>query len=136
MIAVVIGLQFLAGFFVTYLRGRGQFVNVFLKIRVHFLLTDTADFGIMVIHGYVHQIIQVAENTDLAELGDSRQQGESDTSVHGLQGAVESFQHTAVLVLQGLVADSLKHGFVVFVNEDHDPSPRLFAGPADNALET
>ena len=136
MITVVIGFQFLAGFFVTYPRGRGQFVDVFLKIRVHFLFTDTADFGIMVIHGYVHQIIQVAENTDLAELGDPRQQGESDTSVHGLQGAVESFQHTAVFILQGLVADGLKHGFVVFVNEDHDPSPRLFAGPADNALET
>ena len=43
---------------------------------------------------------------------------------------------TAVFILQSFVADSLQHGLVVFINEDHHPASGLFAGTADNALET
>ena len=136
MIAVVIGFQLFASFFVTHLCSYSQFMDVFFKTGMNFLFTDTANLSISVVHRYVHQVVQVAENTNLAELGDTCQQGKSDASVHGFQGTVESFQSTAVLILQSLVTDSLEHGLVIFINENYHPAASLFAGTADNALET
>ena len=136
MIAVVIGFQFLAGLFVTHPGSCSQFMDVFFKTGMDFLLTDTANLCIAVIHGYVHEVVQVTEHTDFAELRHTCQQGKADASVHGFQSPVKSLQGTAVFILQSFVADSLQHGLVVFVNEDHYPASGLFAGTADNALET
>ena len=136
MIAVVIGFQLFASFFVTHLRSCSQFMDIFLKIGIDFFFTDSTDFCILVNHGNIPKVVQVAENTNLAELGDTCQQGKSDASVHGFQGSIESFQGAAVLVLQGFVPNSLEHGFVVFINENYHPAAGLLAGTADNALET
>ena len=136
MIAVVIGFQFLAGLFVTHPGSCSQFMDVFFKPGMDFLLTDTANLCILVNHGNIPQVVQVTEHTDFAELGHTCQQSEADASVHGFQSPVKSLQGTAVFILQSFVADSLQHGLVVFVNEDHHPASGLFAGTADNALKT
>ena len=136
MVTVVIGFQFRTGLFIGQARSRGQGVNVFFKICMHFLLADAADFHIAVVHGNVHQVVQIAEHADLSELGHSRQQGEADAAVHGLQRPVERLQGAAVLVLQGFVADGLQHGFVVFIDENHHPAACLLACAADNTLKT
>ena len=136
MIAVVIGFQFLAGLFVTHPGSCSQFMDIFLKPGMDFLLTDTANLCILVNHGNIPQVVQVTEHTDFAELGHTCQQGKADASVHGFQSPVKSLQGTAVFILQSFVADSLQHGLVVFINEDHHPASGLFAGTADNALET
>ena len=101
-----------------------------------FLFADAADFHVAVVHGDVHQVVQIAEHADLAELGHSRKQGKADAAVHGFQCPIESFQGTAVFVLQGFVADGLKHGLIVFVDENHHTAACLLAGTADDALKT
>ena len=136
VIAVVIGFQFSTRLLVTHPRSRSQLVNILLKVGVHFLLTDAADFRILVDHGNVPQVVQIAEHADLAELGHSRQQGKADAAVHGLQCSVERLQGAAVLVLQVFVADGLQHGLVVFIDENHHPAACLLACTADEALET
>ncbi|SCH53796.1 Uncharacterised protein [uncultured Bacteroides sp.] len=136
MIAVVIGFQFRTRLLVTHPRSRSQCVNILFKVGVHFLLADAADFHIAVVHGNVHQVVQIAEHADLSELGHSRQQGEADAAVHGLQRPVERLQGAAVLVLQGFVADGLQHGLVVFIDENHHPAACLLACTANHSLKT
>ena len=111
-------------------------MNILFKIGINFFLTDTTDFGILVNHGNVTQVVQIAEHADLAELGHSREQGKADTAVHGFQSSVEGFQGTAVFVLQGFIADGLKHGLVVLIDENHHAAACLLAGAADDALKT
>ena len=136
MIPVVVCFQFRTSFLIAHVCSCGQFVNILFKIGINFFLTDTADFGILVNHGNVTQVIQITEHADLTELGHSREQGKADASVHGFQCSVEGFQGTAVFVLQGFIADGLEHGLVVFVDENHHPAACLLAGTADDALET
>ena len=107
MIPVVVCFQFRTSFFITHARSCGQFVNIFFKIGINFFLTDTTDFGILVNHGNVTQVVQIAEHADLAELGHSRKQGKADASVHGFQSSIEGFQGAAVFVLQGFITDGL-----------------------------
>ena len=107
MISVVVCFQFRTSFFIAHACSCGQFVNIFFKIGINFFLTDTTDFGILVNHGNVTQVVQIAEHADLAELGHSREQSKADAPVHGFQSSVEGFQGTAVFVLQGFIADGL-----------------------------
>ena len=83
VITVIIGFQLRTSLFISQARSCSQRMNVFLKIRMDFLLADAADFHVAVVHGDVHQVIQIAEHADLAELGYSREQGKADTAVHG-----------------------------------------------------
>ena len=107
VITVIIGFQLCTSLFISQARSCSQRMNVFLKIRMDFLLADAADFHVAVVHGDVHQVVQIAEHADLAELGHSRKQGKADAPVHGFQSSVEGFQGTAVFVLQGFIADGL-----------------------------
>ena len=136
VIAIVIGFQLRTSLFISQARSCSQHVNVFLKIRMDFLFADAADFHVTVVHGDVHQVIQITEHADLTELGHSRKQGKADAPVHGLQCSVEGFQGAAVFVLQGFIADGLEHGFVVFINENYHPAACLLACTADDALKT
>jgi len=136
VITVIIGFQLCTSLFISQARSCSQRMNVFLKIRMDFLLADAADFHVAVVHGDVHQVVQIAEHTDLAELGHSREQGKADAPVHGFQSSVEGFQGTAVFVLQSFIADGLKHGLVVFVDENHHTAACLLAGTADDTLKT
>ena len=73
MIPVVVCFQLRTSFLITHARSCGQFVNILFKIGINFFLTDTADFGILVNHGNVTQVIQITEHADLAELSYSRE---------------------------------------------------------------
>ena len=101
-----------------------------------FLFADAADFHVAVVHGDVHQVVQIAEHADLAELGHSREQGKADAPVHGFQSSIESFQGAAVFVLQGFISDGLQHGLVVLIDENHHPTACLLACTADDTLKT
>ena len=68
MIPVVVCFQLRTSFLITHARSCGQFVNILFKIGINFFLTDTADFGILVNHGNVTQVIQITEHAALPNL--------------------------------------------------------------------
>ena len=128
VVAVVPFFQCLSGFGFVHSVGLGQKPDVFLQIAVEFVLCNAADVGKTVGQRNVHQVVQVAEHTDFAELRHTRQQGEAEVLVAALQYAVEGFQRVAVVGEQRFVADGLEHGFVVFVHQHHDV-PSGFSSP-------
>ena len=116
MIAVVKLLQLLASrYFIQVIHG-AQGADVFGKERIEFLLRNTADCGIAIIHRDVVEIIQIAKDAYLAEFCYSGEEGKLDVFVATLQDAVESFQGVAIIRLQRFVSDGLEERLVVFVD--------------------
>ena len=135
MIAVVKLLQLLASrYFIQVIHG-AQGADVFGKERIEFLLRNTADCGIAIIHRDVVEIIQIAKDAYLAEFCYSGEKGELDVFVATLQDAVESFQGVAIIRLQRFVSDGLEERLVVFVDEDDHVAGGPFYGTTDNSLE-
>ena len=123
VITVIARFQFIAHFLIRHFLRGCQLVQVFFKIKMYLLFSNSTDGNKRLVHGDVIQIVQVTEHTDFTELGHSRQQGKLDAAVHGFQYAVERFQSVAEFALQFLVADSLEQGFVIFVERMATRSP-------------
>ena len=62
--------------------GQGEVPDVFCEIVQEFLFAYPADVYIPFIPGDVHEVVQVAEHTHLAEFGHPCQQSEPDIPVH------------------------------------------------------
>lgn len=107
MIPVILLLEFLAGRLVAHFLRLGQPSQTVIHVSMYLFLGDTAYLHIAIVHRYVHEVVQVAEHAHLSELGHSGQQGETDGSVHGLQYAIEGFQHVPQSVLQLLIVQGL-----------------------------
>ena len=125
-------LGFLFGQFVLF----SQFDDVLLEVSEQFFFRNAAQTGKSFVDRDVHQVVQVAEHAHLAELGYSGQQGKLDVAVATLHHAVEGFQRVAVVGQQRFVADGLKHGFIVLVDEDDYVSAPFLCRTAYHSFKT
>ena len=82
-------------------------MDVLIEMRTQLRFRDAANGGVRLPHGYIVQIVEVAEHAYLAELGHTCEQGEADGPIHGLQYAVEGFEHVPEPVLHLLVVQVL-----------------------------
>ena len=96
MVAVVLPAQLFASLFVGHAVGIGKFVNRTVEIGVQLLFADAADIGIMRIHGYIVQVVQVTEDADVAEFAYARDESETNAGIQRLQHREEGFQRIAV----------------------------------------
>jgi len=136
MITVITLFQFGTDFIVC----PPPFFSKFMKFRfqpgLNFLVTDPTDINKLIPHGDIVQVVQIAEHTDLAKLGNPRQQSELDATVHCLQHSIEGFQYAPIYFLKLLIADGLQHGLVIFVYQNGNPLPRLLVSTFYHAFET
>ena len=136
MVAVVVFLQQSASLCVIHAQIVCQRMNVLLKIRMKFRIADTAELRIAVVHRNVHQVVQVAEHTHLAELRHARQHGKINRTVARLERPVKRLERVAETSLQLRVCNGLKHRLVVLINQNHHLLPRLLVRPLDDIHET
>ena len=87
--------------------GISQFLHFVIQIGMYLFLCDAAYLDVPIIHRQVHEVVEVAEHAYLAELGHTCEQGETDGPIHGLQYAVEGFEHVPEPVLHLLVVQVL-----------------------------
>lgn len=113
-----------------------KFMKFRLQPGLNFLVTDPTDINKLIPHGDIVQVVQIAEHTDLAKLGNPRQQSELDATVHCLQHSIEGFQYAPIYSLKLLIADGLQHGLVIFVYQNGNPLPRLLVSTFYHAFET
>ena len=104
MIPVIPFSQFGNGFLCGISIGFSQFVDALFETCCQFLFRDAAYCHISVVHGYVRQIVEVAEHAHLAKLGDSCDECELYVFVLSLQYGVEGLELVAVFLLQLRVA--------------------------------
>ena len=135
MVTVVIVLEFLHGLFAAYAHPFGQNVQVLVHLSGHFLFCDAADGSVFRQHTDILNVIQFTENAQLRELGDSGKE-------HETQVRIASFERT-IKVAHDVTQDGqvlffmhhVKQGRIVFVDEHHHLTTRLFVGAADDALK-
>ena len=72
MITVILLFQMYTGFLVCFL-GLGHLFNINLQLRAQFLFGDAADSTVIIPHADILQVIQLAEDTHLAEFADTCQ---------------------------------------------------------------
>ena len=66
---------------------------------MQFFLRYAADINVPGIHGDVIQIVQVAEDADVAELAHARDETETDAGIQRLEHREESFQGFLVRIV-------------------------------------
>lgn len=123
------------GFFFRHAVGLAEGADVVGEVGAEFLLGDAADVGESVVHGDVHEVVDIAAHAYFAGFGDSGEEGEAEVAVAAFERSVEGFEGVAEGGLEGLVADGLEEGLVVLVDEHDDVSAGFFGGPPDDALE-
>ena len=89
MISVVIILQLLDNLLGSQLVSFGEHVDVFRHLREQFFLGDAANAGVFSIHGNVGDVVLLAEDAELGELGDTCEEDELQHRFAGFQGTVE-----------------------------------------------
>ena len=82
MVPVIVLLQLCAGLLVCLSVVQREGPDVLVEVPEELLLAHAADVGVLLPHGDVHKVVEVAEDADLAELGDPREECEADVSVH------------------------------------------------------
>ena len=74
MIAVIILFQLVDYLLFRYVSSSGKLLNIFRHLHQKFFFGDATDTSIVIIHGYVGDVVQFAEDADLRELGDACQE--------------------------------------------------------------
>ena len=84
VIAVVVVLQLLQRLFAAQFQAGSQHIQVLVHLRFHLFLSDATDGGIFGQHTDVLDVVQLAEDAQLRELGDTRQEHEAQIGVASL----------------------------------------------------
>ena len=135
MVSVIVLLQLRAGLSVGLSVVQCEGPDILVEVPEELGFAHAADVGVFFSHRDILQVVEVAEDADLAELGDPREECEADVSVFGFQGAIERFQNLLVFFLEFSVADSLEKGLVIFVHQDDCPFSCRDGGASDDSCE-
>ena len=77
MIAIIMIFQFLDGLLPAQFLMLGKSVDIIAHLGQQFLLGDTADAGVRLIHAHILDIVQLAEDAQLRKLRNARQEDEA-----------------------------------------------------------
>ena len=136
MITVIVFLQFgnrfLTGQFLRFC----QFVYILRHLRKHFLLGDAADARILIIHRDIGDIVQLAEDAELRELGDAREEDEAEIRLTSLEWTKEIAHDVAELLQAVIIVGNVKKRRVIFVDEHHHLLACFLIGGHDQVFKT
>ena len=74
MISVIILFQPVDHLLLRYVSSHGKSFDVFRHLRQQFVFGYATDAGIIVIHGYVGDVVKLTEDAHLREPGDARKE--------------------------------------------------------------
>lgn len=97
------------------------------------VLCDAADAGVVGLQGDVAQVVELAADGELAELGDTREEYEAQVLVARLERGVELTHHLAKVIEKNLVIDDVERGYIVLVDQDDDAGGVARGGPTDES---
>ena len=125
MITVIVFLQFGNRFLPSQFLRFCQFVYILRHLRKHFLLGDAADARILIIHRDIGDIVQLAEDAELRELGDAREENEMQMGVAVLQRRVEVAHDLAHFFQTNVIMRYIQKRSIVFINKHYHFLARL-----------
>ena len=117
--------QFLDGFLPAQFLMRGKSVDIIAHLCKHFLLGDTADAGVRLVHAHILDIVQLAEDAELRELRDTRKEHETEQWLAIFQGTVEIAHRIAQNIEFFLLMSHIQKRCIIFIDEHHSLLARL-----------
>lgn len=80
-------------------------------------------------------MVELTEDGELAELGDTREKDEAQVLVARLERGVELAHHLTEAVEKNLVVDDIEQGHIVLVDQDNDAGGIARSGMADEGVQ-
>ena len=128
MVAVIIFGEPREHLVVTHALALGQQLHVAPHRGRQLCLADAADGGEPVGHGYVVEVVQLAEDAELRKLRDASDEHELQPRVEHLQRTVEVLHQEPQLAQVLLLVHHVEQRSVILVDDDHNLLPRLLVG--------
>ena len=126
MITVILPFKTLHSTFARGLLGLSKIVKIVCHGSDHLLFGDAAYAGIVWSHGYVLQIVEFAEDAELRELGDAREEDKMQIWVAVFQRRIEIAHHIAQHGQCLVFMHHIKQRSIIFINENDHLLARLF----------
>ena len=134
-VAVVGAAQGFSGLGAAHLLALRQLGYGLAEVAVNLVFRHTAKGLIFFRHGYVGEVVQLAEYAHLCWIL-WRPWAEPGTGWHpGFQRAVEGFEHHLVVLLQRFVGEAVNQRLVIFVNQHRHLLSRYLPGPFYHPLK-
>ena len=134
MITVISLFQFQHRFLFAHFLRNGKPFYVSRHPFQHFLLRNATNGSVRLVHTDIRDIVQLAEDAELRELGDAGQKHESQIGITRLQRTVKVAHHIAQYREILLLVHHIQQGRVILVDEDYHLAVGLFAGTHDECL--
>lgn len=119
MVTIVVFPQLGDSLLPAQLQFHGQFVYVIAHLRQELLIGDATHASVWLIHAHVLDVVQLAENAQLRELGDACQEHEAQHWLTILQRRVEVAHDVAEHVKALAFMHNIKQRRVILVDEHH-----------------
>ena len=119
MITVVESCQLCQTFLIRHTQVFSQCLYIRFHLSGKFLLADTADSRILVEHTDVIEVIQFAEDAELRELGDTRDEGKLQVWIEHLDGTIEVLHDEAQRFQIFLFMHYIQQRGIIFINDNH-----------------
>ena len=116
MIAVILDLQALYGFFACCLESLSKVIDIVGHGSEHLLRGYTAHSSIVGAHGYVLQVVKLAEYAELRELGDAGEENKLEIWIAVFQRRVEISHHIAQYWQCPILMHYIKQRSVILVD--------------------
>ena len=117
--------QLLDGLLPAQFQMLGKSIDIIAHLCKHFLLGDTADAGVRLVHTHILDIVQLAEDAQLRKLRDARQEDKSEQWLAIFQGTVEIAHRIAQNIEFFLLMRHIQQRSVIFIDEHHSLLARL-----------
>ena len=111
--------QLLDGLLPAQFQMPGKSVDIIAHLGQHFLLGDTADAGVRLVHAHILDIVQLAENAELRELRDASKKHETEQWLTIFQGTVEIAHRIAQNIELFLLMRHIQQRSIIFIDEHH-----------------
>ena len=97
----------------------GKSLHVGSHLGVQLLFRDAADSRVRRVHGDVHEVVELGEHRELAELRDPCEEHEAKIGVARLEGDVQTAHYLTKTLEFIVIINDVQQGGIILVNE-HD----------------
>ena len=119
MITIILALKGIDGSLESHILRLCEILHIIRHLCANLFLTNATNGGKFGIHRYILKVIQLAEDTELGELGYTGNENELKMRVRILQRRIEISHYLAQLIQTILFVRHIEQRRIVFVNKHH-----------------
>ena len=136
MIAVVESRQFCQAFLIRHAKGFTQRCHIRFHLSGKLCLADAADGGILVEHADIIEVVELAEDAELRELGNAGDESELQIWVEHFQRTIEVLHDATERLQILLLVHHVQQRGIIFIDDDYRLLARLLVSFLHQIFQT